>query len=164
MQRFVEWLANTRASVAISESTWVFPIVESVHVLGLCVFIGMIAMLDLRLLNATLRRVPVSDVVRRLLPWAFAGLAVMLVSGALTFLNAPVRYYGNIFFRVKMVMLMLAGLNAGIFHLGIYRKAADWDGERATPFRAKLAGALSLVLWAAIITAGRMIAYDWFDK
>jgi hypothetical protein len=164
MLTFVEWLANTPASVAVSESTWLFPIVESVHVLGICLFVGMIAMLDLRLLNVTLRRVPVAEVVGRLLPWAFAGFALMIASGALTFLNAPVRYYGNIFFRVKIALLVLAGLNAAVFHFGVYRTAPNWDEDAPPPARAKLAGALSLVLWASIITAGRMIAYNWFDK
>jgi len=106
----------------------------------------------------------VSEVANRLLPWTAAGFVLMLASGALTFLNAPVRYYENIFFRIKMAALVLAGLNAWVFHAGIWRKVAAWDRDAVTPFRARLAAGLSLFLWACIIVAGRMIAYNWFNK
>jgi hypothetical protein len=161
---FFEWLAQTRASVAMAESVWAFPIVESVHVLGLCLFLGMATILDLRLLSLVMRDLTVSEVVTRLLPWTAAGFAVMVISGMLTFLNAPVRYYENIFFRIKMVALLLAGLNVWVFHSGIWLEVSDWDRDAVPPFRARLAGALSLVLWACIVVAGRMIAYNWFDK
>src|SRR5229473_7720311 len=92
-----QWIAQTRASVAMAESVWAFPIVESVHVLALCLFLGMATILDLRLLSLVMRDLPVSEVVTRLLPWTAAGFAVMVISGVLTFLNAPVRYYENIF-------------------------------------------------------------------
>jgi hypothetical protein len=161
---FFGWLAQTRASVAMSESVWAFPIVESVHVLTLCLFLGMAAILDLRLLSLVMRDVPVSEVAARLLPWTTAGFVVMVISGVLTFLNAPVRYYENIFFRIKIAALVLAGLNVWVFHSGIWRNVSDWDRAAVAPFRARLAGILSLVLWACIVVAGRMIAYNWFDK
>ncbi len=161
---FFEWLAQTRASIAMAESVWAFPIVESIHVLALCLFLGMAAILDLRLLSLVMRDLPVSEVATRLLPWTMAGFVVMVISGVLTFLNAPVRYYENIFFRIKMVALLLAGVNAWVFHAGIWRRVAAWDRAAVAPFRARLAGGLSLVLWACIVVAGRMIAYNWFDK
>jgi len=161
---FFEWLAQTRASVAMAQSVWAFPIVESIHVLALCLFLGMATILDFRLLGLVMRDLPVSEVVTRLLPWTAAGFAVMVISGVLTFLNAPVRYYENIFFRIKLVALLLAGLNVWVFHSGIWLKVSDWDLDAVAPFRARLAGVLSLVLWACIVVAGRMIAYNWFDK
>lgn len=161
---FFEWLAQTRASVAMAESVWAFPIVESVHVLTLCLFLGMATILDLRLLSLVMRDAPVSDVVTRLLPWMTAGFVLMVISGVLTFLNAPVRYYENIFFRIKFAALLSAGLNVWVFHSGIWRRVSEWDRDAVTPFRARLAGILSLVLWACIVVAGRMIAYNWFDK
>jgi hypothetical protein len=159
-----QWLAQTRASVAMAESVWAFPVVESVHVLALCLFLGMATILDLRLLGFVMRDLPVSEVATRLLPWTMAGFVVMVVSGVLTFLNAPVRYYENIFFRIKIAALVLAGLNAWVFHAGIWRKVTAWDRDAVAPFRARLAGGLSLVLWACIVVSGRMIAYNWFDK
>ncbi len=159
-----EWLAHTRASVAMTESVWAFPIVESIHVLSLCLFLGMTTILDLRLLSLVMRDLPVSEVATRLLPWTAAGFVLMVVSGALTFLNAPVRYYENMFFRIKMAALLLAGLNVWVFHTGIWRKVAAWDRHAVAPFRARLAAGLSLFLWACIVVAGRMIAYNWFNK
>jgi hypothetical protein len=88
----------------------------------------------------------------------------MVVSGVLLFYAIPVRTYQNIFFRLKVLMLILAGLNAWVFHSTVYRRVAKWDVDPVTPKRAKLAGAVSLFLWAGIVTAGRMIAYNWFDK
>jgi hypothetical protein len=148
----------------MAESVWAFPIVESIHVLALCLFLGMATILDFRLLGLVMRDLPVSEVVTRLLPWTAAGFAVMVISGVLTFLNAPVRYYENIFFRIKLVALLLAGLNVWVFHSGIWLEVSDWDLDAVAPFRARLAGVLSLVLWACIVVAGRMIAYNWFDK
>jgi len=114
---FCQWLEKTPWSIALHESLWVYPIVESVHVLTLCLFLGMAAMLDLRLLGVALRRVPASEVFRRLMPWTVAGLALMVASGALLFYAIPVRTYLNLFFRIKVVMLLLAGLNVWVFRL-----------------------------------------------
>jgi hypothetical protein len=124
---FFEWFGNTPWSIALLESLWVYPIVETTHVLTLCLFLGLIATLDLRLVGLTLRRVPVSEVAGRLLPWALGGFALMAVSGLLLFYSHPVRAYENIFFRIKIVMLVLAGLNAFVFHTTVYRRVTDWD-------------------------------------
>jgi hypothetical protein len=160
---FVQWLAGTRGSIALHESMYAYPLVESAHVLTLCLFVGTAVMLDLRLLGLALRGVPVSEVTRRLLPWTAAGFVVMVVTGALLFYAIPVRTYQSIFFRIKVLMLMLAGLNAWIFHRRVQPTMGDWDVDRAAPRGARIAAAASLVLWAGIIVAGRMIAYNWFD-
>jgi hypothetical protein len=162
--QFVQWLEGTSASVAFHESIWSFPIVESVHVLGLCLFLGMAVLTDLRLLGVVFRRVPLSEVMSRVLPWTWIGAVIMVVSGSVLFLNTPVRYYTNIFLRVKFVMLFLAVVNAWVFHSGIYRKIARWDKQIPTPTYARIAGAVSLLMWGAVVVAGRMIAYNWFDK
>jgi hypothetical protein len=160
---FCQWLEKTRWSIALHESLWMYPLVESIHVLTLCLFLGTAVMLDLRLLGLTMRRVRVSEVVQRLLPWTVAGFAVMVISGALLFYAVPVRTYLNIFFRVKVVMLLSAGLNAWVFQLRVYRTVADWDLDPVPPKGARVVAGLSLVLWAGIVVAGRMIAYNWFD-
>ncbi len=160
---FCQWLEKTPGSIALHESLWMYPLVESVHVLTLCLFLGTAIMLDLRLLGVTMRRTPVSEMVEQLLPWTAAGFGVMIFSGALLFYAIPVKSYLNIFFRVKLVMLLLAGLNAWLFHVTVYRRVADWDVDAVMPTGAKVAAGLSLVLWAGIVFAGRMIAYNWFD-
>ena len=146
------------------ESIYVYPVIESIHVLTLCLFLGLAAMLDLRLLGITMRETPVSEMADRLLPWTIAGFVVMVISGAFLFYGIPVRTYQNIFFRIKVVLLVLSGVNAFVFHSTIYRKVAEWNLDTVPPIRARLAGGLSLLFWASIVVAGRMIAYNWFDK
>ena len=158
------WLESTHGSIALHESIWVYPIVESVHVLTLSLFLGLTVIVDLRLLGASLLATPVSQVIRRLGPWMLAGFAVMVVSGALLFYAAPVRAYSNVFFRLKMTFLLMAGLNVAVFHFTTSRTRPQWDLDRRPHIRARLAGAVSLALWAAIAVCGRMIAYNWFDK
>jgi hypothetical protein len=163
--RFCEWLANTPGSIALHESRYMFLVVLTVHVLTLAVFVGTAVMIDLRFLGAALARVRASEVVARLLPWTAAGFVVMVISGALLFYSAPLVRYHNVFFWFKMGALAAALLNAWIFHATVYRRIADWDLDPVPPRRARVAGGLSLVLWALIITAGRMMAYQgyWFE-
>jgi hypothetical protein len=156
------WLGETSWSVALRESIWVYPIVETMHVLALCLFLGLALLLDLRLLDFALRRTPVTDLVNRVMPWTWAGFALMVTSGAALFYSDPVKFYGNVFFRIKVGLLVLAGVNAWAFHVTVYRRVAEWDRDMPTPARARLAGALSLLLWIGIVTTGRLIAYDWF--
>lgn len=159
----VEWLAGTRWSIALHESLYMYPLIESTHVLTLTMFVGLTVMLDLRLLGLTMRRVAVSEVISRLVPWAKAGFVVMVITGALLFYAIPVRTYQSIFFRVKVAMLVLAGLNVWLFHSRVERSVADWDLAPVTPVAARVAAIASLILWAGIVVSGRMIAYNWFD-
>jgi hypothetical protein len=156
-------LAETEWSVALHESLWVWPLVESTHVLTLTLFAGTAILFDLRLIGLALRGVPALEVLARLLPWTRVGFAIMVATGLLLFYATPVRNYQNIFFRTKMVLMALAGLNVWLFHRGIYRRVHEW-GEAAVPPRAaRLAGYASLILWAGVIVCGRLIAYNWFD-
>jgi hypothetical protein len=120
-------------------------------------------MMDLRLVSATLKGAAVSEVQRRLFPWQMAGLAVMGVSGVLLSWSDPVRFYENIFFRIKVILLLLAAVNALVFHFTVYRRVDDWDEQPLTPLGVRLAGAFSLFLWAGVVVTGRMVAYNWFN-
>jgi uncharacterized protein DUF6644 len=157
------WLEQTSVSVGIRESIWTYPIIESVHVLSLCIFMGLLLVWDFRLLGVTMRRVPVSEVWQRLIPWITIGAVLMTISGVLLFWSDPVRFYGNIFFRIKVVGLVLAVLNAMAFHFGIEKKLVNWDTAATTPGAAKVAGAASMGLWVLIVVCGRFIAYNWFE-
>src|SRR5438034_3050007 len=151
---FCKWLEQTPGSIALHESLWVYPLVESVHVLTLCLFLGTVVMMDLRLLGVGMRRAPVSELMAQLRPWTAAGFVLMVISGTLLFYAIPVRTYQHVFFRANVLMLLLAGLNAWIFHSTIFRTAPKWDLDRVPPKRARIAGAVSLLLWAGIVTAG----------
>jgi hypothetical protein len=162
--QFVQWLGDLPASNALRESVWTYPVVESVHVLSLTIFVGTSVLWDLRLMGVLLTPVPITETQSRLVPWMTAGFALMVASGVVLFFGDPVRFYLNIFFRIKAVLLVLAGINAFFFHASpAGHDLVTWELAPRTPFRAKLAGTLSLVLWAGIIAAGRMIAYNWFN-
>ena len=116
-------------------------------------------LVDLRLLGLGLRREPVSAVVSRIVPWTLSGFVLMFLTGGWLFSGEASKLYLSPAFRIKMGLLLLAGLNALIFHLTAYRSAAKWDEMPVAPVRARMAGLISLVLWIGIIAAGRSIAY-----
>ena len=105
-----------------------------------------------------MRDVPVAELAERLLPWTIAGFFIMVISGSLLFYAIPLRSFQSIFFRVKMIMLLLAGLNVLIFHSGVYKQVETWSLDAKPPRAARVAGAFSLVLWIGIVLSGRMIA------
>jgi hypothetical protein len=154
-----QWISSTHFSMALHKSLWVFPIVESTHVLGITVLVGTIAVLDLRLLGLIMKHEPVSRIARQVWPWTWAGFFFMFVTGLLLSIAEAETNYYNWAFRIKLILLLLVGLNPLIFHLSIYRKVNTWDLAKVTPIRARAAAICSLVLWAGIIVAGRMIAY-----
>ena len=160
---FLQWLASTEWSVALHESLWMYPLVESTHVLTLGLFVGTAVMVDLRLLGWSFTRIPVTEFAGRILPWTRGAFYIMVATGILLFYAIPVRNYQNIFFRVKMIMFVLALLNIWYFHNHTERQIAAWDTAARPPRGARIAGLLSMVLWLSIVVAGRMIAYNWFD-
>ena len=160
---FFQWCETVWLGRFVVESNWLFPVIESVHLLALCLFVGLAIVLDLRLLGRLLRGVPVSQVADRLLPWTTGGFAVMVITGSLLFYAIPIRTYQSVWFRGKVIFLILAGLNVWIFHSGVYKRVTGWDMDERTPWPARRAAIASLVLWALIIVFGRFIAYNWFD-
>jgi hypothetical protein len=158
--QIAQGVEHSQIGTAIRESMWAFPILNLVHLLGLMVAAGTIVYWDLRLLGLGLRRSAVSEVGRQLLPWTWSGFSVMFISGGLLAWCEAGRLYSNVFFRVKMLFLLLAGLNVLIFHLTVYRSVAAWDRAAVTPLRARIAGGLSLALWFGLIAAGRAIGYS----
>lgn len=154
-----QWLQDQPTSIAIRESIFVYPVVESVHVLSLYLFLGLVVMMDLRFLGIGNRHVQVSEIQKHLFPWQMSGLVLITVSGLVLSYAEPLRFYGNIFFRIKLVLLVAAVANAMIFHVTTYRSVGEWDQARVPPFPAKLAGAVSLIVWAGVVACGRMIKY-----
>jgi hypothetical protein len=158
----LEWcnrISATSLSTTIRESDWWFNIIETVHVIFTTLMVGTIFVVDLRLLGIILRNEPASRVVRAVLPWTWTGLAIMASSGLLLFISEAALAYGNIAFRIKLLLLLAAGANAWLFHATIYRSVAQWDTRLPTPQPARTAGALSVALWTAVIISGRAIAY-----
>ena len=145
--------------MAIRQSLWLFPAIETVHLLGMAALVGTIGVLDLRLLGWVARGRPVSEMAGRLIPFAWLGFVAQVITGALLFSSEAVKIYGNPAFRLKMLLLLLAGLQALIFQTVISGKLAAWDERESLPVLAKVAGLSSLLLWVAIVTAGRFIGF-----
>lgn len=160
---FLGWLGNTKWSVMLLESFYMWPLLESTHVLLLALFVGTAVMMDLRLIGVAFRNVPASAFTERLLPWTRIGFALMVATGLLLFYSSPLRYYYNLFFRVKVVLLILAGLNVWLFHSRIYLSISEWENELRPPRAARLAGMVSLMLWTGVVFSGRLVAYNWFE-
>lgn len=157
--RLFEWLNQVPLSVWLRESEWPFPIIETIHILGLGLSVGTIMWVDLRLLGLVTKRYRVSDIVSQLEPLAIGGFVVMFVSGLLLFISEPMKCYTTISFQLKAIMLALTGVNVWYFHAKVYPGVAEWDETAVIPLRAKAVGWASMVLWFGIIIAGRWTAY-----
>jgi hypothetical protein len=158
MLPFCRWLEQTSVGAGVRESLWLFPAIETLHLLGMAALVGTIVVFDLRLLGWTLRHERVSELAGRLLPWSWAGFAVQVVTGALLFTSEAVKVYTNPAFRVKMLLIFLAGVHALIFW-SVYRDLASWDDRGVLPAGAKVAGFVSILLWIGIVAAGRFIGF-----
>jgi hypothetical protein len=159
MLPFCRWLEHTSVGAGVRESLWLFPAIETLHLLGMVALVGTTAVFDLRLLGWILRRERVSELAGRLLPWSWAGFAVQMVTGALLFTSEAVKVYPNPAFRLKMLLIFLAGVHALIFHRSVYRDVASWDDSGVLPAGAKVAGFVSILLWIGIVAAGRFIGF-----
>ena len=163
LHSFAEWLDSHAWSTALIESLWVWPLLESTHVLTVMLFVGMLAMVDLRLLGFAFKEAPVSHLTSRILPWSVAGFVVMVATGLLLFYSKPVSYTHNVWFRVKVVLLIAAAVNAWMFHRRVSRDRERWDSKPKPPAAVRMTAAMSLGIWASVIVVGRMIAYNWFE-
>lgn len=146
------WLVNSPFSRAMNAYEWVFPMVQSFHFIGFALSIGTIAIVDLRLLGFGMKRQSAADLASDLAPWTAVGIAVMLITGPLMFSTDAVTYHNNPAFRFKMTCLLLALL----FHFTVHRRIVR---PEVPAVAAKLAAALSLLLWTGVVAGGRMIAF-----
>jgi hypothetical protein len=147
---------------AMRQWLWLYPAVETVHILGIALLFGSIAVLDLRLLGVS-RAIPVRLLARHVLPWSVASFLLIVPSGLLMFVAHASDFISSPLFAVKMCLIMAALLNAALFHAITFRTVDVWDSQEMRnlppPPSARLAGALSLLLWASVITCGRLLAY-----
>ncbi|HEV2608718.1 MAG TPA: DUF6644 family protein [Noviherbaspirillum sp.] len=152
------WLAASGLGQAMRGWLWLYPIVEIVHIVGFVVLVGAVAMFDLRILGFA-RQLPVPALGGHLLRWSAAGLILIIPAGLMMFSAHPDEFAASTVFRLKLALIAAAGLNAAIFHMGVYRSAATWGQNAAIPASAKVQALLSLLLWIAVISCGRLLAY-----
>ena len=155
-----QWIQDSSIGTQIRESTYVFPIIEATHVLGLAVSVGTIAIVDLRLIGVTMRKERVTDVIEQLQPLTLAGFVAMFISGILLFWSEAARLYPSYSYRIKFIFIALLGINALLFHSTIYQSVDKWNSDEMTPFRARMAGWIGITFWAVVIFCGRWTAYN----
>ena len=157
MESIVRVIEGSAASAWVLDTGWLWPLLEIVHFIGLALLLGGILIADLRLAGY-LRRIDLAAV-HGLLRWSVAGFGLNLLSGALFFLGDPARYSANVGFRIKMVLVVTAGLNAAYYAWKIAPALADWGPQGSTPLRAKIAAWTSLATWTGVLVLGRLIPY-----
>ena len=156
---FLASLESSGIATGIRNSLYVFPLIESTHVFGLAMVFGTIAIIDLRLLGVASTRRSFRKMASDILKWTWAAFAVTAVTGALMFITNAGVYYHNFFFRTKMVMLALAGINMLVFELTAGRSIHRWDKAPSAPMMGRTTAVLSLVIWISIIFLGRWIGF-----
>lgn len=159
IERFCIWLEALPWAVSISQSGWLFPTIETMHVLALTMVVGSIAMVDLRLLNLAYRDRTVRGITEEVLPYTWMAFVLAAIFGFLLFASAATKYYGIATFRAKLVLMALAGINMLAFQFIPYRKVDEWGGVRQTTQAAKICGALSLLLWIGVVALGRWTGF-----
>jgi len=155
---FLTWLGDTRLSLSIAESTWLFPAIEVVHVFAISMVFGTIAIIDLRLLGLASTSRRYSEMARELLPWTWGAWVVSAMFGTLMIASRPVAYFDNTDFRLKFLCMGLAAINMLVFQFVTSRGVARWDKGRV-PLSGRVAGGLSLVLWIGVVYFARKTGF-----
>ena len=143
----------------LRESLYLFPLVESVHVIGLTMVFGLIGIIDLRLLGVASTRRPFDRIASDVMKWIWAAFALTAATGLLMFITNAAVYYDNFYFRMKMLLLVLAGINMLVFELTAGRALHSWNENPAAPPAARTAAALSILIWLGVIFMGRWIGF-----
>lgn len=160
---FALWINNQPAAQSLIGSFYMWNWIESTHVLTLMVSLGMLFFIDLRMLGWTMTSVPASTISHRLtIPMAI-GFTVMVITGLLLYYANALHETLSIWFRIKMVLLVFAAINAVLFHRAMNASISSWDTDPVPPKRIRLGAGISLTLWILIIIMGRLMAYNWYD-
>lgn len=154
----LQWLEDSQLAASIRQSLWLYPALEIVHITGIVLLVGPALLFDFRLMGFT-KSIPVTHLARHLLPWSRMSLfALIIPSGFLLFITNAVSLGDDFRFWLKMILLLIAILNAFIFHKFIYPRSHR-ENFLALPSKAKISGIVSILLWLGVITCGRMLAY-----
>ena len=150
---------DSEFGTALRESLYMFPLIEGIHLIGLALSVGLIIVTDLRLVGGFLRDVPEAEVLKQLRPWLLIGFAITFVTGILLLWAEGPRMWAIPVFPIKLILIVLAGLNAIWFEYKYGKTVHEWGNHVHFPKGAKLAGWFSLVSWSAVVICGRLIPY-----
>ncbi|MHB8478617.1 MAG: DUF6644 family protein [Steroidobacteraceae bacterium] len=159
LRGFIAYVENSALADNIRENDVLFPFIESVHVVAICLVVGSILAVDLRLLGLASANRPVTRVAGGILPLTWAAFVLAVASGVLLFMSNASKYLENGYFLAKMCLLGAAGLNMAMFHVGSAKDLPRWEHDRRLPLKARLAGGLSILLWIAVVACGRWIGF-----
>jgi len=159
LEALFQQIYDSSLAGTIRENTEAFPWIESLHVLAITIVFGTIMIVDLRLLGYQSHRRGARQLINELLPYTWVAFVAAVITGALLFTSNAVAYSHNSAFQWKMVAIVAAGINMGIFHLTAHRRIVDWDDALPTPMAARVAGLSSLALWTLVIFLGRWIGF-----
>ncbi|MDZ4759596.1 MAG: DUF6644 family protein [Alphaproteobacteria bacterium] len=169
---FFRWLQEDLGFSETLAASWsqqflgsfnLWSLMEGTHVVTLMLFAGTIWIVDLRMLGVIFKDVPFSKINDRILPYTMVGFAAMIVTGFILFLAKPMDYYHNVWFRAKIIFLIIASINIFWFHYKVQKNQDEWDANPNPPFPVKLSAMISLTSWVLIILFGRFIAYNWYE-
>jgi len=155
----VEAIHGSGLSEWLRSSLKAMPIVEAIHVMALATVFGTIFIVDLRLLGYTSIQRSFTRLHHELLRWTWAAFGIAVVTGVLLFMVNAITYYNNTAFRLKLVAMFLAGVNMAVFENVTAKSVASWDKGVPPPTAARMAGALSILLWVTVIFFGRWIGF-----
>jgi hypothetical protein len=161
VHRYAEWLAQTSFSLTIQTHEWMIPTIQSIHIVAIGVALGSAFMVALRLLGWAARDQTLVDTIARFGPWLAWALCVLLATGALMVVGEPARELLAFSFWLKMALVAVAASVATVFRRSVRRHDARWETALLHAPRTKAITALTLVVWAAIVVLGRLIAYDY---
>lgn len=159
LQSLISYFEHSALADTIRENDVLFPLIESVHVLAICLVIGSVLAVDLRLLGFASVNRSVTRVAGGILPLTWVAFVLAVASGSLLFISNASKYLQNGYFVAKMCLIGVAGVNMAIFHLGSGRDLPRWENETSLPLKARLAGGLSILIWISVVTCGRWIGF-----
>lgn len=152
-------LEASSLATGIRNSLYWFPLIESVHVIGLTMVFGTILIIDLRLLGLASTQRPFTAIATDVLKWTWLAFVVTATTGALMFITNAGTYFYSGYFRVKMALLVLSGLNMLVFEVTARRSVQSWNRDRAAPASGRVVAAVSLGLWIGVIVLGRWVGF-----
>lgn len=158
----LQTMYDSPLGTSLAESLYIYPLVEGTHLLSLAFSFGLIVLTDLRLVGIAFKTMPVQILLQQLRPWLLGGFAVTFATGILLTFAAGPELIASPIFPLKLLLIVLAGLNAIWFEIKFGREVIVWGGQAVLPAGAKLAGWTSLILWSLVVILGRLIPY--FDS